>query len=89
MIAHWFLMPIGRATKKFLTKADHKKHKRSPQKRKQFLLILVPFVGFLCAFCDLLAGLLEEFGDEAGPARLMARADARAIVAVEVFVEGY
>ena len=85
-------MPIGRATKKILTKADHKKHKRSPQKaQNSSYSFLVLFVGFVCALCDLLllAGLLQEFGDEAGPASLMARADAGAIVAVEVFVEGY
>src|SRR5947209_10257780 len=35
----------------------------------------------------LLAALLEELGDEAGPARLVARADAGAVVAVEVLVE--
>src|SRR5216684_6393747 len=35
----------------------------------------------------LLAALLEELGDEAGPARLVARADAGAGVAVEVLVE--
>src|SRR5437870_12654026 len=35
----------------------------------------------------LLAALLEELGDEAGPARLVARADADAVVAVEVLVE--
>jgi hypothetical protein len=34
------------------------------------------------------AALLEKLRDQAGPARLMARPDARAIVAVEVFVEG-
>src|SRR5437867_5780653 len=35
----------------------------------------------------LLAALLQEFGDEAGPARLVARADAGAVVAVEVLIE--
>src|SRR5213596_3707724 len=35
----------------------------------------------------LLAALLEKLGDEAGPARLVARADAGAGVAVEVLVE--
>src|SRR5712691_5409081 len=35
----------------------------------------------------LLAALLQELGDEAGPARLVARADAGAVVAVEVLVE--
>ena len=91
MIAHWFLMPIGRATKKILTKADHKKHKRSPQKAQTVRTHSCAFCGLRLCFCDLLllAGLLQEFGDETGPARLMARADAGAIVAVEVFVEGY
>ena len=81
-------MPIGRRHKTILTKDDHKKHKGSPQKAQAVLTHSCAFVGFLCAFCDLLAGLLEEFGDEAGPARLMARTDAGAVVAVEVFVEG-
>jgi len=76
------------ATKQSLQKTTTKITKEAHKKHKQFLLILVPFVGFLCDFCDLLAGLLEEFGDEAGPARLMARTDAGAVVAVEVFVEG-
>ena len=35
----------------------------------------------------LFAALLEQFGDEAGPAGLMAGAYARTVVAVEVFVE--
>src|SRR5215472_13406144 len=32
-------------------------------------------------------GLLQEFGDQAGPASLVIGADAGAVVAVEVFVE--
>src|SRR5437867_721397 len=35
----------------------------------------------------LFAALLEEFGDEAGPARLMACAQAGSVIAVEVFVK--
>src|SRR5204863_6552190 len=34
-----------------------------------------------------LSGLLQELSDQAGPAGLMACADARAVVAVEVFVK--
>ena len=43
--------------------------------------LLRPMVG------TFLAALLEEFGDQAGPTRLMAGANAGAVVAVEVLVK--
>ena len=90
MIAHWFLMPIGRATKTILTNADHKKHKRSPQKAQTVLDHICAPCGFRLVFLwsVLFAALLKELRNETGPTRLMARTDAGAIVAVKVFVEG-
>jgi hypothetical protein len=35
----------------------------------------------------LFSALFDQFSDEAGPARLVARADAGAVVAMEIFVE--
>jgi hypothetical protein len=46
---------------------------------KRDTLILFSFARF--------AALLQQFGDQASPARLVARADALASVSMEVFVE--
>src|SRR6185295_7121062 len=80
-IAHWFLMPIGRATNKTLTQ----KAQTKPTKSTDYFCAPC---GFRLCLLWLFPALLQELGDEAGPTRLMARADAGAIVAVEVFVEG-
>src|SRR5215472_17114230 len=40
-----------------------------------------------CSAGILFPALLEQFGDEAGPAGLMTGADPSAIVAVEIFIE--
>src|SRR5690242_17265259 len=48
-----------------------------------------PFCGsLLVPFCGSSSALLQKFRDEAGPAGLVARTDARTVVAMEVFVEG-